>query len=92
MSFLDDFGKTMGVVMDSAAAKTKEFTEITKLNMQISSEERKIEKLYAEIGKLAFEREKGNSASFASEQCGKILGCKRTISELEKKLGEAKNS
>jgi tetrahydromethanopterin S-methyltransferase subunit G len=88
MAFLDDLGKKLGAAADITAAKTKELTEVAKINMRISSEERKIEKLFSEIGKLVFEKEKDKSESFVAEQCSKILEIGQKIEELNKKLDE----
>ena len=91
MTFFDDFGKKLGIVAETTMTKAKELTEITKLNMQISSEERKIEKLYAEIGKLVFEKEKDKSGSFVCEQCGKIIELQQVVGDLNKRLNEVKD-
>lgn len=91
MTFFDDFGKKLGVVAETTVTKAKELTEITKLNMQISSEERKLEKLYAEIGKLVFEKEKDKSGGFVSEQCSRIIEVQQAIGDLNKKLNEVKD-
>ena len=90
MTFFDDFGKKLGIVAETTVTKARELTEITKLNMQISCEERKIEKLYAEIGKLVFEKEKDKQGSFVSEQCTKIIEVQQAVKELNKKLNEVK--
>ncbi|MDP4110143.1 MAG: zinc-ribbon domain-containing protein [Bacillota bacterium] len=88
MAFFDDFGKKVGNAVDVTAAKTKEVAFLTKLNMQISSEKRKMERLYTEIGKLTYERENGKPDSFVSEQCLEIDKIKKIIEELDKKLKE----
>lgn len=90
MTFFDDFGKKLGIVAETTVTKAKELTEITKLNMQISSEERKLEKLYAEIGKLVFEKEKDIPGSIVSEQCMKIIEVQQAVKELNTKLNEVK--
>ncbi|MCX7614157.1 MAG: hypothetical protein N2Z65_00205 [Clostridiales bacterium] len=91
MTFFDDLGRKLGVVAETTMTKAKELTDITKLNMQISSEERKMEKLYSEIGKLVFDKEKDLPQSFVAEQCSKIVEVQKSIKELNKKLEEVKD-
>lgn len=52
MSFFDDLGKKLSQAGQTAAQKTKEIAETAKLNSQISDEEKKINELYLQIGKL----------------------------------------
>ena len=52
MAFFDDLGKKISQAGQSAVQKTKDITDIAKLNSSISDEKSKIEGLYSEIGKL----------------------------------------
>ncbi|MGE4283394.1 MAG: hypothetical protein AB7G87_06680 [Clostridia bacterium] len=90
MAFFNDLGKKLGTAAEATASKAKEIAEVTKLNSQISSEEKQIEKIYTEIGKLIFEQDKENEQSPAAELCAKILAAQKNIEQLKQKIEEAK--
>lgn len=52
MAFFDDLGKKISQAGQSAVQKTKDITDIAKLNASISEEKGKIADLYSQIGKL----------------------------------------
>lgn len=52
MAFFDDLGKKISKAGQTAAQKTKEMTDIAKLNSAISEEEKRINNNYNQIGKL----------------------------------------
>ncbi len=54
--FFGDLGKSLSRSAQKAATRTGTFFESTKMNAQISSEQKEVEKLYAEIGELVYER------------------------------------
>ena len=56
MAFLENIGKRVGEAAQAAAKKSGELVETTKLNVNIGSEEDKIQKLYTQIGKTVFEK------------------------------------
>ena len=72
MAFFDELAKKIGDVADMAVDKAKDLTEVGRLNMAISSEEKQVQGLYAEIGKAIFEQDKENAQSPYAEQCVKI--------------------
>ena len=55
MAFFEDFGKKITQTGQEAVQKTKDFTEITRLNGQKTEIEKQIEEHYLQIGKLYFE-------------------------------------
>ncbi len=52
MAFLDDFSKKISQASQSAVKKTKDITDIARINSCISDEEKRIESMYFQIGKL----------------------------------------
>jgi len=92
MAFFNDIGKKIGSAAGATAAKAKDLAEVTKLNSQISDQEKQIDKLYLEIGKQIFELEKENPESPVNELCGKIIAAQKTIAEIKQKIEEIKNS
>lgn len=86
MSFFDKLtnaGKDM-------AKKTKELADITKLNMQISSEEDNIKNKYKEIGKLYYELYSSNPDEKFLEFCTAITESMGKISDLRNQINEIK--
>lgn len=88
MAFMDDlkrFGKNV-------AQKSSDVVETTKLNVSISQEKDKINKLYSELGAAVHEQFKaGNDLGFG-EKCSLISGYEAKIEELQMKIMEIKNS
>ena len=65
--------------------------EISKLNLSISQEKDKINKIYSEIGKAVYEQYiAGNDVGFG-EKCTVIAEHERKIEELQQKILEIKN-
>lgn len=56
MAFYDEIGKKLSRTGQEAVQKTKNFTEITKLNSEISEIERGINRAYTEIGKIYYQK------------------------------------
>lgn len=54
MDFFDNIGKRISMAGQTAVQKTKEVTEIAKITSAISEEEKKVNNLYYQIGKLYF--------------------------------------
>lgn len=90
MAFLDKIGKKIGDVAGSATDMAKDFAETTKLNSEISAEEKQINQWFLEIGKLIFENEKENPDSVVAEFIAKIKSSQQSIEELKRKIEEIK--
>lgn len=90
MAFLDKIGKKIGDVAGSATDMAKDFAETTKLNSEVSAEEKQINQLFLEIGKFIFESEKENPDSVVAEFISKIKASQQTIEELKRKIEEIK--
>ena len=60
MAFFDDLGKKFSQVGQTAVQKTKEMSDISKINGLISDEEKKINNNYHQIGKLYVEIHNNN--------------------------------
>lgn len=72
------------------AKKTKELADITKLNLQISSEEDNIKEKYKEIGKLYYELYSSNPDEKFAEFCSAITQSMGKISDLRNQINEIK--
>ena len=94
MSVFDNFTKKVTDTAKAAAKKSSELVEVTKLNMSIGTEEDKIQKVYADVGKMVY-------ASFARGEeindaykvdCEKIRSYTDTINKMKQKILELKNT
>jgi predicted nucleic acid-binding Zn ribbon protein len=94
MAFLENFGKKVGEAAQAAAKKSGDLVETTKINVNINSEEDKIQKLYNQIGKLVYT--KYASAGIADEEsieaCEAIKVHEQNIKGLKDKLLEIKGT
>jgi chromosome segregation ATPase len=91
MAFINNLGKKLGSAAGATAAKAKDLAETTKLNSQISDQEKQIQKLYAEIGEKIFELEKENTESPVRDLCDKISAAQQNIEQLKQKIDAIKN-
>lgn len=91
MAFLDNFSKKITEVSQSAVQKTKNMADIVKLNTQVSEEEKKINDMYLQIGKLYVDRYSMNNADVDINACiesirvshANIEECKKMIEDLK---------
>ena len=90
MAFLDKIGKKIGDVAGSASEMAKDFAETTKINSEISAEEKQINQYFLELGKFVFESEKDNSESPVAETINKIIASQQAIEDLKRKIEEIK--
>ena len=86
MAFFDDLGKKISTAAGAVADKTKELTEVAKLNNEVSKAEKKVHNLYEEIGKIMFEKEKYNTDGPVYQQCNAILAEQQKVLELTKQI------
>lgn len=85
MAFLDDLGKKISNVSESAVQKGKNLTDVAKYNSMIGTEEDNIKKLYLQVGQKYFEKY-GNSAD------GEFSDLLTQIKDAEKRISEYKDT
>jgi len=90
MAFLDKIGKKISDVAGSATDMAKDFAETTKLNSEVSAEEKQINQYFLEIGKFIFENERNNADSPVAEIINKITASQQKIDDLKRKIEEVK--
>ncbi|WZL71374.1 hypothetical protein QBE51_08565 [Defluviitalea saccharophila] len=90
----DNLSKKIGAAAQSAAKKSGEVVEITKLNLNINAEEESIKKLYIELGKYCFDKYNSNTEGDETilELCTKIKTHKENIDTLNQKISEIKST
>ncbi|SMC57768.1 zinc ribbon domain-containing protein [Papillibacter cinnamivorans] len=86
MAFLDNFGKKMSQVAQTAMEKSKDLAENAKLNLAIAAEEREIEKAYKQMGEWYFNNYGDNCDPSQAETTAKIKASLAKIEELRAQL------
>jgi len=93
VSVLDNFTKRVSDTAKAAAKKSGNVVELTKLNMNIGTEEEKIKKLHSEMGKLLYDVYLGGEQ--INEElipfCEKIDVIYGTIEDMRSKILELRN-
>lgn len=94
MAFFENLGKKVGEAAQAAAKKSGELVEVTKLNVNINSEEDKVQKLYSQIGKVIYEKYAASGAADEGiqELCESIKAHEQTIKSLRDKIAEVKGT
>ena len=72
MAFFDDLKKNLSNAADIAVDKAKDLAETGKTKLDIASEEKEVQKLYAQIGKAIYHQEKDNPDSIFAAECYNI--------------------
>ena len=90
MAFFDDISKKISKATQTVAQKTKDVTGVAKLNLSILEEEKKINKTYAEIGKLYVEKFADNADESMKELIATVKGAEDKISEYKEQIKEIK--
>lgn len=90
MPLFDNFTKKVGDVAKTAAKKSGDLVETTKINMSINSEEQKIKDIYIEIGKAVYLKYKNNEmlSPDLEESCDKIKATEDNIASLREKIAQ----
>ncbi len=91
MGFLDNLGKTLTSAGEATANKTKELTELAKLNIDISKEESVLRAKYNEVGMKYYDITKDNPDEDFKNDFDAIAESIHTLAELKVKLQELKN-
>ena len=92
MALFDDLKNKVTATAKNVAQKSGELVEITKLNMSISTEQEKINKVYAEIGAAVYNSYKAGNVIGFDEQCQKIKESEDAIAVTKQKILELKNA
>jgi len=91
---LSKIAKTVGDGANTVAQKSTEFVEISKLNLNISSEKNNVEELYREIGRVVYSKyENGDIIDKDLEDsCKQLEESYNKIMELEDRINDIKKS
>lgn len=90
VAFFDDFGKKISQASQSTLQKTRDMADVAKINMQISDEEKKINDIYLQIGKLYMELHASDSEEAFKAMVQTIADAQNRIKEFEVQIQEIK--
>ncbi len=90
MAFFEDLGKKISKASQSVVDKGKELADITKINLAISDEERKIEDAYKKIGKLFVEKIGDRAEGEFADLVGEVKSAEGKISEYKQQIKDIK--
>lgn len=95
MGFFDDLSKKASETYRNTAEKTNKLTREMKLKSLINEDKGKIEKIYAEIGKIVYEKhlreENIDIKSELVEQCAKIDAYAKEIEDMNNEMRTLKD-
>ena len=89
MSVLDEITRAVTDTARTAAKMSSDMVEVTRLNVAISAEEDKIDKLLHEIGRKVYEKYVDNNAVIdeeIAESCAIVKDYERNIAEMNAKI------
>lgn len=90
MAFFEKLGKTVSEASQKTLAKTKELADTSKLNSMISEEEKTINNLYFQIGKLYVSLHSSDFEEEFSEMVNNVIDSENKIAEYKKQIQEIK--
>lgn len=92
MSFIDDLTQKLTQTGQSAIQKTKGYAETVKINSRVSEEERKLNGIYQQIGKLYCSTHSESCEPEFSELLADVASAEKNIAELREQAQAVKNT
>lgn len=92
MAFLEDIGKKISQTSQGAVQKTKDFTEITKLNGQISQLQKEAEGYYNQLGKAYYELHKEDAEQALAGLTSSIKNTLQQVDQLNEQIQKIKTA
>lgn len=90
MSLFDEFGKKVTQAGNDAIKKTKEFSDITRINSMISECDKKIQSYYLQLGKKFYEDNCGEQLTVYQDLIDAINEQRKQIEELKDQINVIK--
>ncbi len=90
MAFFDDLGKKLSQAGQTAVQKTKEMTDIARLNGAISEQEKKVSDTYFEIGKLYVLKHPGDYDNDFAPMLAALKDSENKIKEYRQQIQDIK--
>lgn len=92
MGFLEDLGKKVADAGQKTMQKTKEMSDVTRLELLAKKEEGKLTQLYSQIGKLYVELHSDDFEEMFAELIGQVKDAGQTIQSYRQQIEEIKSS
>lgn len=92
MGFFEDLGKKVADAGQKTVQKTKEMSDVTRLELLAKKEEGQLNQLYHQVGKLYAELHADDFEEAFAELMGQIKKSGQTIQDYRQQIEEIKNS
>lgn len=92
MGFLEDLGKKVADAGQKTVQKTKEMSDVTRLELLAKKEEGKLNQLYSQIGRLYAELHGDDFEETFAELIGQVKDAGQTIRNYRQQIEEIKSS
>lgn len=92
MGFFEDLGKKVADAGQKTVQKTKEMSDVTRLELLTKKEEGKLNQLYTQIGRLYVELHSDDFEEAFAERIGQVKDAGETIQNYRQQIEEIKNS
>lgn len=92
MGLFDGIGKKLAQSGQDTVKKAKSFAETTKLNSQISEEQRALTAFYSQIGEKYYELYKDSPGEEFAQTCDRITAGQMRIAEMQTEVQRLKNT
>ena len=92
MGFFEDIGKKVADVGQKTVQKTKEMSDILRLESLVTKEENKLEQIYSQIGKMYVELHTDSFEDAFAGMFGEIREAEQNIQNYRQQIDEIKNS
>lgn len=90
MAFLSDLGKKVSLTAQEVAKQAKESVEISRQEISIADENRKINGIFQQIGKLYYELHADNCEEAFSDFVSQIKDCENRIAQYKEQIDRVK--
>lgn len=90
MDFFQKIGNTLSNTGKDIAKKTKDMSDISRLNHEVTKQQEVIDKTYSKIGKLYFENYSDLDYPELKELCDSIKECKKKIEDFKAEITQIK--
>ena len=90
MAFFDKITKSVSEASQKTVNKTKELADTAKLNSTISGEEKKLNNLYLQIGKLYVDLHREDCEEAFAEKISEVNAAEEKINDLKQQIRDIK--
>lgn len=92
MAFIDDIGATVTSAAQNAVKKGQDITSIAKLKLRISEDEKRINEIYAHIGRIYVRKFGDRTTGEAGRLIDEIRETEERLAEYKRQISEIKGT